>query len=445
MQPSRASIVFAVLAASRTLAIAQPADVPAVPPTAAPVAAPPVAAAPAPVVAAPAPAPVVAAPAPAPAPVVAAPVAAPPPPPPPVVVAPPPPAPVVVAPPPPVVVAPPPAPAPVVVAPPPAPAPVAVAPSPAPVAVPPPPAPVVAAPPACAINIVRAPDGVRATIDGWIRAEPHCSVALEVRVIPTDHGLYVLARDNHGRSHERVVPDATSAGVLITSWAADDSVVPLPPPPPVAIAPAPPPVAIAPAPPPIAAPPLRVATAAAIESSEPTAIAARPAATSPTHWIGLSGVFELGTTSQLDVNNAAGARLDATLATRGPWTLGLAATYLNGHHHAQYDNYYPYTSYQTWVIDTSAVLHVGFAVGTDRLKVVPSLGAGVLYTRRESGGLMETVSAVGEASVAAVLRIDRRVELIAGPIVTVHSQHDIDYNLHRGTDLTMTGGLRWGW
>jgi hypothetical protein len=87
---------------------------------------------------------------------------------------------------------------------------------PAPMAAPPPPA-----PGNCSVTIVRAPDGVRQTIEQWLARE-HCTVALQVRIIPTEGGLYLLATDEHGRVRERIVPDAASAGVLIASWAADD-------------------------------------------------------------------------------------------------------------------------------------------------------------------------------------------------------------------------------
>ena len=79
------------------------------------------------------------------------------------------------------------------------------------------------APPAaaCSVTIVRAPDAVRETIQQWL-AKEHCTLALQVRIIPTEGGLYLLANDEHGRVRERIVPDAASAGVLIASWAADD-------------------------------------------------------------------------------------------------------------------------------------------------------------------------------------------------------------------------------
>jgi hypothetical protein len=80
--------------------------------------------------------------------------------------------------------------------------------------------------PACRVAIAYAPDDVRAEIDAWVRAEPRCERELEVRVVPTDDGLYLQARDERGRVRERVVPDAQSAAVLVVSWMADDSLGP---------------------------------------------------------------------------------------------------------------------------------------------------------------------------------------------------------------------------
>jgi hypothetical protein len=78
----------------------------------------------------------------------------------------------------------------------------------------------------CRVTIAYAPDEVRAEIDAWVRAEPRCERELEVRVVPTDDGLYLQARDARGRVRERVVPDAQSAAVLVVSWMADDSLGP---------------------------------------------------------------------------------------------------------------------------------------------------------------------------------------------------------------------------
>jgi len=91
----------------------------------------------------------------------------------------------------------------------------------------------------CEVTIVdapgaHAPEVVREVIEEWVRAEPRCTTTLEVRVVPTDGGLYLLARDGSGRLQERLVPDAQSAGALVASWVADDSIEP-PAPPPVAV------------------------------------------------------------------------------------------------------------------------------------------------------------------------------------------------------------------
>lgn len=87
----------------------------------------------------------------------------------------------------------------------------------------------------CAVTIVRAPDEVRRAIEDWVQREVACRIALDVRAIPTEGGLYLLARESTGRLHERLVPDAQAAGVLVASWIANDSLDPIPPPPPPAL------------------------------------------------------------------------------------------------------------------------------------------------------------------------------------------------------------------
>lgn len=78
----------------------------------------------------------------------------------------------------------------------------------------------------CLVAVMRAPDDVRQVIEIWVHAEPRCTTLLEVRVVPTDYGLYLYARSPDGRVRERIVPDAQSAGVLVASWTADDWVEP---------------------------------------------------------------------------------------------------------------------------------------------------------------------------------------------------------------------------
>lgn len=82
----------------------------------------------------------------------------------------------------------------------------------------------------CGVTFVRAPDDVRYVIEQWIRAEPRCASTLELRVIPTGGGIYLMAQRPDGRIHERLVPDAQSAGVLVASWVADEWTMAQPPP-----------------------------------------------------------------------------------------------------------------------------------------------------------------------------------------------------------------------
>lgn len=75
----------------------------------------------------------------------------------------------------------------------------------------------------CEVTFVRAPDDVRLVIEKWLAAEPRCTGAIELRVVATDTGgYYLVAQRPDGRIHEREVPDANSAGVLVASWVADD-------------------------------------------------------------------------------------------------------------------------------------------------------------------------------------------------------------------------------
>jgi hypothetical protein len=80
----------------------------------------------------------------------------------------------------------------------------------------------------CYVAVTSAPDDVRAEIEAWVRAEPRCRCQLAVDVVATNEGLHVVARDNHGRTRQRTVPDAQSAAVMVVSWMADDAVAKTP-------------------------------------------------------------------------------------------------------------------------------------------------------------------------------------------------------------------------
>lgn len=73
----------------------------------------------------------------------------------------------------------------------------------------------------CRVTFIHAPDDVRLAIERWVAAEPGCTGKIELRVIPTEGGLYLIAQRPDGRIHERLVPDVDAAGVLVASWVAD--------------------------------------------------------------------------------------------------------------------------------------------------------------------------------------------------------------------------------
>ncbi|MFN0249124.1 MAG: hypothetical protein ACKV2T_19730 [Kofleriaceae bacterium] len=73
----------------------------------------------------------------------------------------------------------------------------------------------------CEVTYMTAPEGIREVIDRWVAAEPNCRGTIALRVIPTKDGLYLFAERPDGTVHERLVPDLTAAGVLVTSWVAD--------------------------------------------------------------------------------------------------------------------------------------------------------------------------------------------------------------------------------
>ncbi len=149
----------------------------------------------------------------------------------------------------------------------------------------------------CSVAIPRAPEEVRIEIETWVRAEPRCSVELEIRVVPTEGGYYLLARDRQGRVRERIVPNAQSAGVLVASWVADDSVIQEldVPPPSVQLVPAGP--------------------GERFEVMPPGAVAPVVTRPAPSRWVTVGGLAQLG-------DQARGLRVDADLATYGNWTFG---------------------------------------------------------------------------------------------------------------------------
>ena len=305
----------------------------------------------------------------------------------------------------------------------------------------PPPARAAAAGAPCDVTIVRAPDAVRAEVEAWVHAEPHCGATLEVRIVPTASGLYLLAQDHDGHTYERVVPDAESAGVLIASWSADDGVRPVPPP-----LPAPGPAAGMPdAAPGLAPPGLTVHVAPAHARSRWA-----------DKWMSLGGIAEMR--SGYSGGGVAG---EIDLATWGPgFSVGVAAAVVHS-------NTNIYGEMASGSLDTEDYKATGYLAYTLRLgafRLRPSIGGGVIYTKANAslqdysmlpGTLRylgdDGVFPMGTAAVTAGVVLGPSWELSAGPVGTLLEQRyqlvspsnaTSGYLVHRDAALGFFVGLR---
>lgn len=213
-------------------------------------------------------------------------------------------------------------------------------------------------PDACGATIAYAPDDVRAVIEDWLRGEPSCSSTLEVRVVPTDGGLYLFARDEHGRVRERVVPDAQSAAVLVASWMADDS------------RPAPPPPLDLPRHEPpahVEAPPPRL-------TSEPVDGGPSEAPrTSAGHWLALGPML---------VPHGRGLRAELDLHSWRAWTIGVSASAAGMDGLAMYiDRYNQPMTTSMDIVDATGLASLTRRIDVGGWQLRPSAAIGFTYTR----------------------------------------------------------------
>jgi len=248
-----------------------------------------------------------------------------------------------------------------------------------------------AQPGVCNVTIVRAPDDVRDVVETWVRAEPRCTGTLEVRIVPTDGGYYIFARDAAGRIRERVVPDPQSAGVLIASWAADDA-----------------PPAMAPPPRPMAPPSL--VPAAPMQDPFVDAVPRRPRAY---YW---GGWLSVGYITSGDVN---GVRAEADIVGRGQISTGVSLSL------TQFD----FGSDQATVTgrDVRAVVYGTDTLRQGSLSLRVGLGVGAMHTDSlvyVSPMFYQTSEwlPMGELSVEASLDLGSRWAVTAGAIGTVFEQ-----------------------
>jgi hypothetical protein len=270
-------------------------------------------------------------------------------------------------------------------------------------------------PPACQVTFARAPEDVQKVIESWVRAEPRCVTTLELRVIPTDGGYYLMARDADGRTHERLVPDAQSAGVLVASWMADDSV-----PPPIVEAPATPPppaenVSNAPG-----------ATAAVAPPNAPPVALGAPTAvlkTAPAR----PGVGRWLTLGLLGGSRGGGLRGELDVVTRGRWSLSAV---LAG---STWDvDLYSFTGYGlVEATDLRALATIARTITRGKWSLRLAGGAGLVHTSVSGYLNTESLHASGvfgtaEASALVARRLGNRWALTTGAVLTWYAQ---EYNV----------------
>lgn len=254
-------------------------------------------------------------------------------------------------------------------------------------------------PPRCDVTIAHAPDEVRAEIEGWLAQESRCSVALEVRVVPSEGGYYLFARDALGRIRERVVPDAASAGVLVASWAASDGFSP--PPPAVESLPQPPPTTFTPEPP---SAPIYLERASAARGTSP-------------RWVTATG-FQ----SSL---SGLGGRVDIDVLRWGGYAFGVALDAAHSHRlEAQLpiDGEMTATSFDVLAMASATVAYHGW-----RLRGGFGVGARMVQASVDDFGLDAAPSDLSSSAVTAVAN------------ATLFVGHDV--GAHWGLDVGLMGAI----
>jgi hypothetical protein len=269
----------------------------------------------------------------------------------------------------------------------------------------------VTSPAACEVTIARAPDDVRAVVESWVRSEAACSISLELRIVPTDGGLYLLAEDEQGRVRERIVPDAQTAGVLVASWIADDRGPVATP----AAEPGPPAVAAAPRPASVPAAPLAESETLSPPGLAPIMIARTAARPTPQgRWLSVGGLVPMRSDGGL------GVRGELDVYRRGRWIIGAAASIADNEMMLQSSSGYG----NLVATDIKAIGFVARVSSFGRWHVRPAVGAGVIY----SEGLAQDASMFYpldgtfptlEASLVISRELGAHWAAYAGPLATL--------------------------
>lgn len=284
----------------------------------------------------------------------------------------------------------------------------------------------------CAVDVVRAPEGVREVVDHWVAAEPQCTATLEVRIVATKQGLYVIARDRGGHVHDRVVPDAQTAGVLIASWAADDSIPGVPAP-----------IVTTPA-----APAAIIATARPIASDpgESVDVDTAPPVLRPSErrWIRVMADEGLASVMLAHAGNGGGGlhsdgiRGSVGVWTHDAWTLDVSLDYVSPNH--------PVSPAFVGFSEVNAFANLGYALHHGFWSLTPSIGLGLRYGTFDywSGDPMEApehdrnVMPVAQGSLVGGIDVTDRVQLVFGMSAVLHPDlWDIGENL----ELEWLGGV----
>ena len=290
--------------------------------------------------------------------------------------------------------------------------------------------------PTCSVTFVRAPDDVRHVIERWLANEPRCVSSIELRVLPTDDGYYLLAQRPDGHIHERIVPDATAAAVIVASWVADDWTVsparPLPTTPPPTIEQ----IVTTPAP------------------SVVTHVVAEPSDSRIGRWV------TLGPMISMSAGGGYGARAEVDVLRSGPWIAGVGLVASTSVIETQSINGANWIS----VADFELLGTVTRVFTSGRWSLRPTFGLGAAFTSAAAGYVDypvgqpwpddvmtggKTVSVVTEASLMLARRFGERWAASAGPIATYLNQdmpsNTADgYGFQRNTLTVMLfGGLKY--
>jgi hypothetical protein len=292
----------------------------------------------------------------------------------------------------------------------------------------------VTSPSLCSVDLVRAPEDVRNLVERSLVDARHCSVALEVRVVPTADGLYIMARDDRGSVRDRVVPDAQTAAALIASWADDGQ------PAPIATIDFHTYVRIEP----IAAVPGAPGLVPAAQLDDDAAQRDHR----PHHWLSQYLMFGGGDSA------VHGLRLEADLLHHEGWTAGVSGTLASSRYSGMT------APEQLDISDLGATVYLAHPFHPGGWEVQPAVGLGFVYTRAfdffapprsvadpPMPYTYSKVSPIAEASLVAAHTLVGRLSAAIGVIVTAYGQHFDGTSPElqdRSFDAVAVGGFRFG-